>query len=58
MIYASEKTLSEKFDISRFTVYRKVRQMQGHPVYRDDVIRHGRFVRVKIKSFEEFIHDN
>lgn len=55
MKYASEKTLSALFDISRATTYRKVKAMQQHPKFEKDVIRDGRFVRVRVKAFERYL---
>lgn len=57
MIYASEKTLSDMFDISRATAYRKVKKMQQHPRYGKYVIRDGRFVRVQVKAFERYLRN-
>lgn len=54
-IYASENTISKMFDISRTTTWRKVKAMREHPKFGKDVIKDGRFVRVKIKSFERFL---
>lgn len=52
-IYASEKQLCRIFGISKATAYRKVRAMKQDNS--KDIITDGRFVRVRVEGFREYV---
>lgn len=53
-IYASAKTLSKLYDVSRDYIYTLIEEMRSKSRYNDSIYINSRVLRVRLADFDEF----